>query len=64
MAEQKTERVTVKEAARILGMSEMAVRIRMERGLLPIGDVFPSLQGKRSSYFIYRSRLEAYIKGI
>lgn len=57
------KRVSVKEAAKLLGMSEMAVRIRMERGLLDIGEVFPSINGTRLSYYIYEDRLEKVLKG-
>lgn len=57
-AKRMTERVPLKQAAEELGMSEMAVRIRMDRGLLPIGEVFPSITGKRSSYYIYRDKLD------
>jgi hypothetical protein len=55
----ESERVSVTQAAKELGMSPMAVRVRMERGLLDIGEVYPSVSGKkdRSSYYIYRSRL-------
>lgn len=59
----KSQRVTVKDASIELGMSEMSVRVRMERSLFdpPIGRVQPSLQGKRTIYLIYRDMLDEYI---
>lgn len=52
-----SERVSVNQAAKELGMSPMAVRVRMEKGLLDIGECFPSMQGNKTSYYIYRNRL-------
>lgn len=52
------ERVSVTQAAKELGMSPMAVRIRMERGLLDIGECFPSITGKQTRYYIYRDKLD------
>jgi hypothetical protein len=47
----------VAQAAQELGMSPMAVRVRMERGLLDIGECFPTVTGNRTSYYIYRDKL-------
>ncbi|MCM1026497.1 MAG: hypothetical protein NC432_08660 [Roseburia sp.] len=52
-----TERVSVMQAAEELGVSPQAVRVQMERGLLDIGVVLPSLQGDRKQYWIYREKL-------
>lgn len=61
---EKAKLVTVKEASQVLGMTEQAVRIRIERGLLPIGKCFPPLNGgKRNVYYIYEEWLEEYLRG-
>lgn len=44
-------KITVKEAAQILGMSEMFVRIGLQRGKLPIGTAI-KLNGKHYTYYI------------
>ena len=51
MSEQST-RLTVQEAADILGICPAAIRVRMRKGLLPIGRVVKI--GKRREYMIYR----------
>lgn len=56
-----TKYVSVQQAAKELHMNPMAVRVRMERGLLPIGEVFPSIQGKQSRFYIYRDRLDKFL---
>lgn len=60
-----SERIKLKEAAEILGMSEVCVRIRMERNLFnpPIGRCVPSLSGKSTRYFVFKDMLERYVKG-
>lgn len=52
------ERVSLKQASKELGMSEQCVRIQMQRKLLDIGEVFPSVKGNRYSYYIYRDKLD------
>lgn len=54
----KTERVPVRQAAKELGVSPQAVRVQMERGLLDIGIVMPSVEGTKRQYWIYRSKLD------
>ncbi len=53
-----TERVTVLQAAKELGVAPQAVRIQMQRGKLDIGMVMPSIQGKGLRYWIYRNKLD------
>lgn len=53
-----TERVSVLQAAKELGVAPQAVRIQMQRGLLDIGEVLPSIQGSRKQYWIYRTKLD------
>lgn len=57
-----SDRVTVDEAARILGMSKQGVREHMKRNLfaIPIGEVTMITKG-RYQYHIYRSMLEKHI---
>lgn len=55
---QKSERVSVEEAARLLGITPQGVRVQMQRGLLDIGIVVPSVKGnKKNTYLIYRNKL-------
>lgn len=58
----ETERISVEEAARLLGMAPQGVRVQMRRGLLDIGNVFPSVSHKKGGrtiyqYFIFRNKL-------
>lgn len=57
------ERITVTEAARMLGISPQAVRVQMQRGILPIGKVFEGITGEKSMYLIYRERVERFMNG-
>ena len=53
------ERVKVKDAAKLLGVSEQFIRIGMQRGILPIGSCV-----KMSSVYTYhisKARLDEYI---
>lgn len=52
-------KITVKEAAQILGMSEMFVRIGLQRGKLPIGTAI-KLNGNRYTYYINPKQLAEY----
>jgi len=55
-----SERVTVREAASILGMTEDYVRYQMRRGTLPIGI---AVKGKGNSfrYLIFKRKLDEFI---
>lgn len=57
-----SERVTVDEAAKILGMSKQGVREHMKRNLFarPIGEVTQISKG-RHQYHIYRSLLDRHV---
>ena len=55
------ERITVKEAAQMMGISCQAVRILMQRKEVNIGFVVG--KGKKR-YLIYRERVEESVKGI
>lgn len=55
MAEPNTEKLTVQEAARLMGKSEMFIRIGLQRNILPFG--YAVKTGKeRWSYFISREK--------
>ncbi len=57
-----SERVSVAQAAKELGMAQQGVREYMKRGLLNIGEVFPSVSGTKTlRYFIYRDKLNKYL---
>ncbi len=56
-----SERVSVPQAAKELGLAPQGVREYMKRGLLDIGDVLPSVRGSRQTYLIFRDKLDAYI---
>jgi len=53
------ERIKVKEAASILGVSEQYIRIGMQRGLLPIGSCVKL--SSKWTYHISPHLLEQYI---
>jgi hypothetical protein len=55
MSEPNKEKLTVQEAARLMGKSEMFVRIGLQRNILPFG--YAVKTGKeRWSYFISREK--------
>lgn len=54
-------RVTVKDAAQRMGVSEQFVRIGLQRGLLPIGCAVQ--MSSKWTYFISLSKLENYLNG-
>lgn len=52
-----SERVTVQQAAKELGLAPQGVRVQMIRGELDIGRVVPSVSGNGRRYLIYRDKL-------
>jgi len=57
-----SERVTIAEAARMIGISQQGLREYVKRGIIPIGVAVPDLgQGKTHRYFIPRDKLEAFL---
>lgn len=57
-----SERVSLKQAAKELGMAQQGVREYMKRGLIDIGDVLPDASGgKTNRYFIWRDKLDRYM---
>jgi predicted transcriptional regulator len=60
-----TERVPLLQAAKELGIAPQGLREYMKRGLIDLGLVMPSLDGKRYSYLIYRDKLNQVLgKGL
>lgn len=53
-----SERVTVKQAAKELGIAPQGVRVQMQRGKLDIGRVVPSVTGEGNRYLIFRNKLD------
>lgn len=54
-------RVTVKQAAELLGVSEQFIRIGLQQGKLPIGKAVKS--SNRCTYLIYKQRIERITDG-
>ena len=59
--EGSVERVKIREAAELLGVSQQFIRIGMQRNQLPIGTAVKL--SSRWTYYIPRERLNAYLKG-
>ena len=55
-----SERITVKEAAKVLGMTEDYVRYQMRKGTLPIGTAVKG-KGKGYRYLIFKRKLDEFI---
>lgn len=54
-----SERVSVEQAAKELGMCPQGLREYMKRGLIDIGRILPCANGsKKKRYFIYRDKLD------
>lgn len=58
--EMKNDRMTVKEAAQALGISEQLLRISMQRQLIDVGFVTGTKRVR--TYVIYRDKVEALLK--
>lgn len=58
-----SERVTLAQAAKELGMAPQGVREYMKRGLIDIGVVLPCVTGKSKTkrYIIFRDKLDRYL---
>lgn len=58
-----SERVPVTQAAKEIGIAPQGLREYMKRGLIDIGVVVPSLNGKGNTnrYLISRSKLDKYL---
>lgn len=60
MDENKLETVSVVQAASELGLTPDQLHLRMQYGVLPIGEVFRRKHCKRYQYTIYRGLLDKY----
>lgn len=59
------DRISVSEAAEMLSMNEQVVRVLMQKNKLPIGIAEKSEKAERNfTYYIYRGRVESYLKGL
>lgn len=54
-------RVTIQEAAKMLGMPEQCLRVGLQQGRFDFGTAVK--QSERYTYYIHRNRLEKYIGG-
>ncbi len=57
----ESNRVSLPNAAKELGMSQQALREHMKRKIIDIGYVIPSTRGDRKNYLIYRDKLDKYL---
>lgn len=55
-------RITTKEASKILGITEQMLRISMQMGLIDIGFVYGN--GRRKTYIIYEEKVRRLRNGI
>ncbi|MBP3825222.1 MAG: helix-turn-helix domain-containing protein [Butyrivibrio sp.] len=54
-------RISVADAAKVLGMCPDSVRYMVKKGTLPIGK---AMEGRgRTTYYLYREFLEDYMEG-
>lgn len=56
-----SERVSIKEAAEILGMSQQGVREHMKRNLFSVPIGYVTNPNGRNQYHIYRNMLDKHI---
>jgi hypothetical protein len=55
------ERISVKKAAELTGLSELSIRLGIESGRLEFGRAIPSKSGNRHTYHISPKKLEEYL---
>ena len=60
----KMDRISTKEAARVLNMDVVTLQYLLREEKIPIGFAFKKSGKKRYHYIIYRSLLEKFIKGM
>lgn len=53
--------LTVEETAELLGISKQAVRVQIQRKILPFGQALPSVQGKGFRYIIPKAKVYEYL---
>ena len=52
-----TTRITTKQAAEILGTSEMYVRVAMQQGVIDIGYIIDGPRRRRRTYYVYLDKV-------
>lgn len=62
--EEAMERMTTKEAARLLNMDVLTLQYMMKEGRLPIGHAFKREGRVKTTFIIYRGLLEQYMQKI
>lgn len=56
--------MTIKEAAGIIGVSPLTIRIGLQRGLFPFGTAFKTKENnKRYCYVLYPEKVREYLGG-
>lgn len=55
------KKITVKEAARRMGMAEQFIRVGLQRGILKFGYAVQQQEGGEYSYHISPKKFEEYI---
>lgn len=56
--------MTIKEAAGIIGVSPLTIRIGLQRGLFPFGTAFKTKESnKRYCYVLYPEKVREYLGG-
>lgn len=58
------ERMTVKQAAQLLHINEIGVRVLLQQGRLPIGYAVQRPNSTRFTYYVFRELTEAYVKKV
>lgn len=61
MKKNESERVTLEQAAKEIGMAPQGLREYMKRGKIDIGYVLPALSGNTYRYVIFREKLDSYL---
>lgn len=56
-----TEKITVRDAAKMLHKSEQFIRVGLQRNILPIGYAI-QISGKRWSYYISPKKIEELVE--
>jgi hypothetical protein len=64
MNNQAPRLITIKNAAEIMGKSEMFVRIGLRRGLLPFGVAWKMPGSSSYSYYIYPNKFQEFVGGL
>ena len=61
MKNKNENRMTVKEAAELMGVSELFIRFGIRNGTLPIG--YAIKMSSKWTFYIQRNKFEAFMRG-